>query len=91
LIVCSCNVLSDKQILETLRNGAVAQPCSPVRAYRCLGCAPRCGRCLATVRALIAEAHIANCQVGCETCPGEEAHRADPREIEPAPLLIAAE
>jgi hypothetical protein len=40
---------------------------------------------------LLEEAHIANCQVGCETCPGEEAHRAAPCEVEPAPLLIAAE
>jgi bacterioferritin-associated ferredoxin len=83
LIVCSCNVLSDTQILATLKNGDVARPSSPAQAYRCLGCAPRCGRCIATVRALLAEAHIANCHVGCETCPSEEAH--------PARLPLAAE
>ncbi|MBV8471770.1 MAG: (2Fe-2S)-binding protein [Hyphomicrobiales bacterium] len=83
MIVCSCNVLSDKEILATLKDGGTARPPSPAQAYRCLGCAPRCGRCIATVRALLAEAHIANCQVGCETCPNEEAH--------PEPLPLAAE
>jgi bacterioferritin-associated ferredoxin len=91
LIVCSCNILSAAQILETLQSAEAGRPSSVARAYRCLGCAPQCGRCVATVRALLAEAHIANVQVGCETCPNEEARRVAAREGERAPLLIAAE
>jgi bacterioferritin-associated ferredoxin len=89
VIICSCNVLSEADILETLKSESSAKPRSPVAAYRCLGCAPRCGRCLATVRALLAEARIADCQVGCPTCPGaEHAHEHD---SEPERWLIAAE
>lgn len=91
MIVCSCNVLSHTQILETLQSAEVGRPHSVARAYRCLGCAPRCGRCVSTVRALLAEAHIANVQVGCETCPNEEAHRVAACDSEEAALLMAAE
>lgn len=90
MIVCSCNVLSDTQILATLRHHDAARPCSPAQAYRCLGCAPRCGRCVATVRALIAKARIENCEVGCTTCPGDERRGGDECD-NPQPLLIAAE
>jgi len=90
LIVCSCNVLSDTQILATLRTQEAGRPCSPARAYRCLGCAPRCGRCVATIRALLLEAHLANCEVGCPTCPGKEAVGAEV-ETERVEFLIAAE
>ena len=71
MIVCSCNVLSDSQILATLQSEDVsAGPRSPVQAYGCLGCAPRCGRCLATVRALLANARRADCNVGCAIVRG---------------------
>jgi bacterioferritin-associated ferredoxin len=91
VIVCSCNVLSDAKILAALKSEDAARPCSPGEAYRCLGCAPRCGRCLATVRELIAEAHIANCEVGCAVCPAGEHHDPHEREEAPQPFLIAAE
>jgi bacterioferritin-associated ferredoxin len=93
MIICSCNVLSETQVLETLKRGANIRPQSAAQAYRCLGCAPRCGRCLETVRALVAKAHLENCNVGCPTCPGHEGHghvSTDDERIE-APLLIAAE
>ncbi len=52
MIVCSCNVLSDRQIREAL----VKAP-APVRTvgqvYRCLGCRPRCGGCARTMRVLL--------------------------------------
>jgi bacterioferritin-associated ferredoxin len=92
VIVCSCNVLSEAQILSALRNDS-----GPLRtageAYRCLGCAPRCGRCVATVRALVAEARLAHCEVGCPVCPAGEHHHGHSHERgeEPAPFLIAAE
>jgi len=90
VIVCSCNVLSEAVIIATLTSEARARPRSAVEAYRCLGCAPRCGRCLTTVRALLAEARIANCEVGCPTCPGlDESERRRHEAVEP--FLIAAE
>lgn len=92
MIICSCNVLSEAEILATLKRGANVKPRSPGEAYRCLGCAPRCGRCLASVRALLAQAHLDNCRVGCASCPTNEGRRMAsgdaPHEI---PVLIAAE
>jgi bacterioferritin-associated ferredoxin len=91
LIICSCNVLSEAQILAALQTEGNGRPRSAGEAYRCLGCAPRCGRCVETVRALVAKAHLANCLVGCASCPAGEAHRAvEPAEPE-IPFLIAAE
>ncbi|WP_210254814.1 bacterioferritin-associated ferredoxin [Methylocapsa sp. S129] len=94
MIVCSCNVLSHTQILATLDSEDDARPRSPAQAYGCLGCAPQCGRCLVTVRALLAHARGANCNVGCAICPGAAGedhshHNAHPHA--PVPFLIAAE
>jgi bacterioferritin-associated ferredoxin len=89
MIVCSCNVLSDRQILATLKSEDTARPRSPVQAYGCLGCAPQCGRCLVTVRALLANARGADCNVGCAVCPGADHSHENARA--PAPFLIAAE
>ena len=95
MIICSCNVLSEEQVLETLQRSPEGRPRSAGEAYRCLGCAPRCGRCLETVRKLVAEAHLENCNVGCPSCPGAEgAHESKtaPTEFESRPVfLIAAE
>jgi bacterioferritin-associated ferredoxin len=89
VIVCSCNVLSEAQILESLKGDASGRPRSAAQAYRCLGCAPRCGRCIQTVRALVERAHLENCKVGCPSCPAQhETDQADPAE---PTFLIAAE
>lgn len=73
MIVCSCNALTKQQILDTLVTEPVGMQRSPAQAYRCLGCAPDCGRCLVTVRAILAEARVAACSVGCAGCPGHAA------------------
>ena len=57
MIVCSCNVLSDREI----RNAAMAaqvQPLSAHQVYGCLGCKMRCGRCVPTVKQILSEAPI---------------------------------
>ncbi len=54
VIVCSCNVLSDAKIRASIQDET--GPRTPGAVYRCLGCSPNCGRCLATVQSLIAEA-----------------------------------
>ena len=89
MIICSCNVLSEAQILATLESGSAARPRSAGEAYRCLGCAPRCGRCVQTVRKLVERAHLQNCEVGCPACPAAHPERQlEPVEI---PYLVAAE
>jgi bacterioferritin-associated ferredoxin len=82
VIVCSCNVLSEDQILASLRREDPARPRSAAQAYRCLGCAPRCGRCVQTVRAMVEQAHIEACKVGCAGCPGGDAYAHEqPQDI----------
>jgi bacterioferritin-associated ferredoxin len=54
VIVCSCNVISDAKIRASIQ-GETA-PRTPGAVYRCLGCSPNCGRCLATVQSIIVEA-----------------------------------
>jgi hypothetical protein len=44
-----------------------------------------------TIRALLAEAHIANCEASCQKCPSNLPDGADEGEQESAILLIAAE
>jgi bacterioferritin-associated ferredoxin len=91
VIICSCNVLTEKQVLETLNLGRDRRPRSAAQTYRCLGCAPRCGRCLETVRALVVRAHLDNCQVGCAECPAHEAEQnAEPAAVR-EPALVSAE
>jgi len=84
MIVCHCNVLTDSDILSTLSHES--RPRTAVQAYRCLGCAPDCGRCMIAVRRMLAEAQASGCNVGCATCPGAA-------DDAPAPVirLIAAE
>lgn len=53
MIVCSCNVLSDKQIGDAIGD-ASASPRTPGQVYRCLGCSPQCGRCARTIKAMLA-------------------------------------
>lgn len=68
MIVCSCNVLSDRQI-----RSAVTETEAAVRTvgqvYRCLGCSAQCGRCARTIRKLIDDVNASNCG-GCPLdCP----------------------
>ncbi|GLK74179.1 (2Fe-2S)-binding protein [Ancylobacter dichloromethanicus] len=66
MIVCSCNVLSDRQI-----RSAVTETQASVRTvgqvYRCLGCSAQCGRCARTIRKLLDDVNAG----GCGTCPLE--------------------
>jgi bacterioferritin-associated ferredoxin len=86
MIVCSCNVLTKQQILDAAATEAAHAPRSPAQTYRCLGCAPDCGRCLVTVRAILAEARLAGCNFGCPTCPG---HHQDDEGTAPVYAMAA--
>lgn len=65
MIVCSCRVLTDQDFASTIETEAPDCPRSAVDAYRCLGCGPECGRCLATVRRILADARAA---ARCHDC-----------------------
>jgi bacterioferritin-associated ferredoxin len=56
MIVCSCNVLSDKQVASVLSS----QPLARVsQIYKCLGCRAQCGGCAPTIKRIRDEARAA--------------------------------
>lgn len=54
MIVCSCNVLSDYDVRDTLIG--TTPPRTAGQVYGCLGCSPQCGRCAKTIRTIMDEA-----------------------------------
>ena len=67
MIVCSCNVFSDRDVRSALDN-APARPATANQVYGCLGCSPQCGRCARTIRRIMDEAlgaAAASCAQGC--------------------------
>ena len=67
MIVCSCNVFSDRDVRSALES-APARPSTANQVYGCLGCSPQCGRCARTIRKIMDEALQAcpaNCPVAC--------------------------
>ncbi|RWA64045.1 MAG: (2Fe-2S)-binding protein [Mesorhizobium sp.] len=53
MIVCSCNVLTDRDGRSAIE---AERPRSTSQIYGCLGCSPKCGRCAVTIRRLMDEA-----------------------------------
>ena len=99
MIVCSCNVLSDKQV-----RAAIADPEASVRTagqvYRCLGCSPQCGRCARTIRKLIDDINAPACGACPLDCAAHahgahahagHAHGAPLEELPLSQMLTAAE
>ena len=65
MIVCSCNVFSDRDVRIAL-DSAPARPATANQVYGCLGCSPQCGRCARTIRRIMDEAlGAAECTQGC--------------------------
>ena len=56
MIICSCSVLSDKQVRDAL--DAPNPPRTPCQVHRCLGCEPQCGRCVRSMREIIDRARM---------------------------------
>jgi bacterioferritin-associated ferredoxin len=54
MIVCSCNVLSDRDVRTVVRKDSQIR--SPRQVYGCLGCSAQCGRCVRTIRRIMDEA-----------------------------------
>ena len=53
MIVCSCNVLSDRDVRSAVE---AERTRSTSRVYGCLGCSAQCGRCARTIRRIMDEA-----------------------------------
>ena len=70
MIVCSCNVLSCRQIKGTIAPDG-SGPRTAGEAYDCLGCSPDCGRCAREVRSLHVEARAA-CASQCHSCASHD-------------------
>ena len=66
MIVCSCNVLSDRQIRDAVTETQAVRTAGQV--YRCLGCSAQCGRCARTIRKLIDDVNSA-CNGCARECP----------------------
>jgi len=84
MIVCSCNVLSDRDI----RNAVAAERTRSIsRLYGGLGCRARCGRCARTIRRLTDETLGAVQAPGCdsvhEPCGGLAVRRGGPDRASP--------
>jgi bacterioferritin-associated ferredoxin len=57
MIICSCNVISDEQIVRVVAAAQNGPP--PIsQIYAGLGCRARCGRCVPTVKKLRDERSI---------------------------------
>ena len=71
MIVCSCNVLSDKDVRSAVQAEA---PRSTSQVYGCLGCSAQCGRCARTIKKIMDEA-LAACPTACACCPRAAGHQ----------------
>jgi bacterioferritin-associated ferredoxin len=58
MIICSCSVLSDKQVHDVLAEPN--PPRTPCQVHRRLGCEPQCGACVKSMRQIIDEAKAAS-------------------------------
>ncbi len=72
MIVCSCNVLSDRDVRDAV-NSSESLPRNPKQLYGCLGCSAECGRCARTIKGIIDEA-LGACALACQAgCPHSHA------------------
>jgi bacterioferritin-associated ferredoxin len=62
MIVCSCNVFSDRDVRTAVSQSA---PRTAGQVYGCLGCSPQCGRCARTIRQIMDEALSAGAAACC--------------------------
>nr|WP_315741942.1 MULTISPECIES: (2Fe-2S)-binding protein [unclassified Bradyrhizobium] len=54
MIICSCNVISDRAIRDIVTTADVAFG-SPAQVYDCLGCVVQCGLCSRSVKSILEE------------------------------------
>jgi bacterioferritin-associated ferredoxin len=73
MIVCSCNVFSDAEVRDCLNR--IDAPRSAREVYGCLGCAPKCGVCMDTIRKIM---EIEQRRAAEAEYPAAAASRLDP-------------
>jgi bacterioferritin-associated ferredoxin len=56
MIICSCSVLSDKQVRQAL--DTPNPPRTPCQVHRHLGCEPQCGHCVRSMREIIEKTRL---------------------------------
>jgi bacterioferritin-associated ferredoxin len=80
MIVCSCNVFSDRDVRSAIDTSPV-KPATANQVYGCLGCSPQCGRCARTIRRIMDDAieAAASCAVECPVACVHK-HTAEPAE-----------
>jgi bacterioferritin-associated ferredoxin len=79
MIVCSCNVLSDRDVRSAVES-ALNLPRSAKQIYGCLGCSAECGRCARTIKTIIDDALSAcarGCAAGCKHSQAGEYETVD--------------
>jgi bacterioferritin-associated ferredoxin len=71
MIVCSCNVLSDRDVRETL----ASRPDRPSVAgvFRGMGCEAKCGRCVRSIVSIVDQHHASRLDEAggtgeCDSC-----------------------
>jgi bacterioferritin-associated ferredoxin len=94
MIVCSCNVLSDRDVRSAVES-AQNLPRNAKQLYGCLGCSAECGRCARTIKTIIDEALGACAKSCCSGCPHSHSHTAQQnhaaqQDIEPLVDAAAA-
>jgi bacterioferritin-associated ferredoxin len=68
MIVCSCNVLTDRDVRHAVNTAEDALR-NAKQIYDCLGCSAECGRCARTIKTIIDEAYR-ECALACQAdCP----------------------
>lgn len=77
MIVCSCNVLTDRHIRTVLDTEMASRPRTPGQVYKCMGCQPKCGRCLPTIQRIMSDHSHGACTAGCAACPAQIATTSD--------------
>jgi len=65
MIVCSCNVLTDRDVRSAVTAGRRR---STSQVYGRLGCSPKCGRCALTIRHMMDEALGTARAASCRGC-----------------------
>lgn len=76
MIVCSCNVLTDRDVRAVLAGEQAVRTTGEV--YTCLGCSAQCGRCARTIRRIMDEALVAAGSADSACAPCCHADNAQP-------------
>ena len=87
MIVCSCNVLTDRDVRDAAKEAGRR---SAAHVYGCLGCSAQCGRCARTIRQIMDEV-LGGAKLGCPVGCACALHAAHPDHEHTHPIDHPAE